>query len=63
MVGVGISKGMVSLDDSYPVRMVSEKARQMLEIAEKKVLGLPAFAVLGGLVAGPSRLPTERIDV
>jgi len=50
----GMPEAVVALDDRFRLRLISERACRLLNVAERDVLDKPAAAVLGAPVAGPS---------
>ena len=55
----GMDQGIVALDASYKVTLVSQKACAMLDRQEAELIGQGAAAVLGAAIAGPRGLLVE----
>jgi transcriptional regulator with PAS, ATPase and Fis domain len=52
----GMSEGTIALDRQYHIRLISQKACQILDIREEEALNKSAALVLGVQVAGPNGL-------
>ncbi len=50
----GIAEGVVTLDHTFRIQRISEKACSILEMPEEEVVGKPAASILGSSIAGPT---------
>ncbi|MFH2130638.1 MAG: sigma 54-interacting transcriptional regulator, partial [bacterium] len=58
----GIAEGVITLDSHFIVKMISAKARQILELSEEEALGKPAASLLGAAIAGPNGLIMDCVN-
>ncbi|MBF0287498.1 MAG: sigma 54-interacting transcriptional regulator [SAR324 cluster bacterium] len=49
-----IAEGVVTLDHTFRIQRISEKACFILEMPEEEVIGKPAASMLGSSIAGPT---------
>jgi two-component system, NtrC family, response regulator HydG len=58
----GMSEGVMTLDNSFKITMLSKKACQILDVSAAKALNRPAVSILGKTVAGPLGIVKEVLN-
>ncbi len=57
-----MGEGVVTLDEYFHIRMISQKTCRMLDLVEADALGKPAASILGAQIAGPTGVLMQHVQ-